>query len=92
MEALGDRIYRDAYWSLVRAQFIYCRLGLQVPLHTPITHPDRPMPGHALQQLRFKKEDEANRRRLYELRQEALVESGLQKALTRTLDVRDLRV
>ncbi len=82
---------KQAYMKFVRAQYIYCRLGLQFPFHAPLLQdPTSSVPGYAMLDILFSSNSTANRRKLYSLRIKAIKESGLLAQLRYTFDIREL--
>lgn len=80
----------EAYMKLVRAQYIYCRLGLQFPLHAPLLQDEfSSVPGYALREISFSKSRERNRTKLFSLRIKAIKESGLLTQLRSEFDIRE---
>ncbi len=82
---------KQAYMKFVRAQYIYCRLGLQFPFHIPLLQdPKSSVPGYAILDISFSSDRCANRRKLYSLRKNAIKESGLLAQLRYSFDIRKL--
>ncbi len=82
---------KQAYMKYVRAQYIYCRLGLQFPFHIPLLQDLKSsVPGYAMLDISFSNNRKANRRKLYSLRIKAIKESGLLAQLRDTFDIRKL--